>query len=142
MVRYQIQLIANATGRHTSKAGFHHRSTRMTLLQHVRFKPVLPALNEIRITRVERLDLIFCNTASRSSLFMDPSSRKHHLRQLRRDGDQNLRLTADVTNSSMFEERFNQVQHTRELREDDRLLFRVRSFVDIFKKFQDFPRLG
>lgn len=61
--------------KHTSKAGFHHRSTRITLLQHVRFKPVLPALNEIKMTRMERLVLIFCRTASRSGLVMDPSSK-------------------------------------------------------------------
>lgn len=39
--------------------------------------PVLPALKEIRITRVEVLVLIFSNDASRSLGFIDPSSITH-----------------------------------------------------------------
>ena len=62
----------------TSSAGFHHMSTRITLLQAVKLRPaiehnkeliggialgfcipVLPALKEIKMTQVVLLDLIF-----------------------------------------------------------------------------------
>ena len=66
----------------TSRAGFHHMSTRITLLQQVKFRPgahkfkdlpvirgenipVLPALNEIRMHRVLLLVRIFSSDASR-----------------------------------------------------------------------------
>ena len=59
---------------HTSNAGFHQGSTRMTLLQHVRFRPVLPALHEMRITRVLALALILRSASSRSGFDIEPSS--------------------------------------------------------------------
>ena len=46
----------------------------MTLLQHVKLRPVLPALKEMRMTLVDRLLVILSTDASRSTLFMDPSS--------------------------------------------------------------------
>lgn len=70
-------------GRVTSRAGFHHKSTRMTLLQAVKFKPkrasstiehksdqhhqspVLPALNEMRMSLVLVLLRTFSRLASR-----------------------------------------------------------------------------
>ena len=55
---YPDQLIAHTTPRRTY-AGFHHMSMSTTLLQQVKFRPVLPALNEIRMSRMVGSVLIF-----------------------------------------------------------------------------------
>lgn len=48
----------------------------MTLLQHVKLRPVLPALNEIKMTLIFGSVLILFNAASLSPLTMVPSSSK------------------------------------------------------------------
>lgn len=55
-------------------AGFHHMSVRMTLLQHVRLSPVLPALKEMRITLTSGLVRMSSSTTARSSADSVPSS--------------------------------------------------------------------
>lgn len=76
-------------------AGFHHRSMRITLLQAVKFSPkrsascdvrkneglsrrdlpVLPALNEIRMTLTAGSFLILSSDSCRFSFLIEPSSR-------------------------------------------------------------------
>ena len=96
----------------------------MTLLQHVKFKPVLPALNEIKMTRVEREVLILCRTASRSTLFMVPSSKTRPI-QLKKGGvdKEEEKPTSNIADAPAFQERLDQTEHTRELRENNRLFF-------------------
>lgn len=60
----------------TSRAGFHHRSTKITLLHAVKFSPAPPALKEIKMTRVDLLLRIFSSDTSRCFAFIDPSSNK------------------------------------------------------------------
>lgn len=55
-------------------AGFHHRSINTTWLQHVKFRPVLPALNEIKMTRTFGSVLIVSRLSWRFSFRIAPSS--------------------------------------------------------------------
>ena len=55
------------------RAATHHKSHSTTWLQHVRFKPVLPALNEMRMTDVAGSERSASRFASRCSGFIEPS---------------------------------------------------------------------
>jgi hypothetical protein len=128
----------------TSRAGFHHRSTRITLLHAVKLSPgrhvkigkytgrshlpVLPALKEINMTRVLLLDLIFARAASRSFVTMEPSSAAVSELYIRHFTSQ---LTANIFDSLFAQKGFDKIKHFRELREDDSLLFTAGTFVDL-----------
>jgi hypothetical protein len=57
-----------------TRSTYHHRSIKITLLQQVRLRPVLPALNEIKMTLISGLFRMASRACSRLSARMLPSS--------------------------------------------------------------------
>ena len=106
-----------------------------------KYAPVLPAFNEIKMTRVVELDLILARDASRSFGFIEPSS-TFYRSEITQNGFQQNLLTSDIFNPLLTQERFNQIQHARELWEYNRLLYTLRAFFNFFQQLEDLPNLG
>jgi hypothetical protein len=117
-------------------AGFHHRSINTTLLQQVKFRPVLPALNEIKITLMLGSVLIFSRLSCRLSFRIAPSSTD----QL--DLSSSPSLTSDKLDPLRLEERLDQIQKAGELREHDGLLLLPAALLNIIQKLKQLSDLG
>jgi|SRR5882762_331207 hypothetical protein len=117
----------------------------MTLLQAVKFKPgvatghsqnihpnyiddhipVLPALNEMRISLVLLLLRISSKLASRLSLLIDPSSVQNTPVRTTAPNIATNILTSNMLNALGLQEWLDQIQHARELAENNGLLLVV-----------------
>lgn len=128
----------------SSQIESYDQAIRVIKTQDAGHLPVLPALKEIKITRTSESFLIFANAASRSTGFIDPSSRTvpsicQTPQAIRRD---RVRPTSCETNPLLTEEGHNQIKHRGELRKDNSLLVAVRPLVDILQQLQNHSDLG
>jgi hypothetical protein len=137
----------------------------MTLLQQVRLRPVLPALNEIKMTLISELLRIASSACSRLSALMLPSSKAITRISCNRWQEGRSIPTSYVFDTSLLEEWFDNIQERSELNghkvfisirtrlartnratkylgEDDGLLRTIRSIIDLPKNVQRFPNLG
>jgi len=99
----------------------------MTLLQHVKLRPVLPALKLIKMSRTLGSVLMMCSASDRLSFLIAPSTIV--------SGTENVIATSTLTshefNAFRPEERLDKIQEARELREYYRLFLLTASALDI-----------
>ena len=102
--------------------------------------PVLPALNEIKMTFTEALVRIVSNAASRFFGSIDPSSTNSA--SARENDHKRKILTSHEPNILLLQEWLNEIEHRRKLRKDDRLVLRVRVFVNLVQDLHHLPNLA
>jgi len=116
----------------------HHRSKRMTLLQHVKFRPVLPALNEIRMTLISGSLRIASSACSRLSALILPSYRTYLTPACFRNGSTMFKKEVNCRwrRFSFLSTISEQCPVSTNLRENDGFLSAVRSVINLSQQLQ------